>query len=543
MLRCLSLISRGIPITVLIAVLIFAAWPANSQEVKGVYGGAYRIPLPSEPITLDPAVYSDIYSFNVAQNIFDGLVEFDRDLRVIPAIARRWKISRDQRTYTFLLREGVMFHNGRTVTAEDFVFSFTRLLDPQINSPVASLFINIKGAQAYQDGTAAQVAGLQAQDPQTLVIELEKPFAPFLSILAMINAKVVPREAMGPEFSKNPVGTGPFRFTAWDDGKEIVLTANEAYFAGKPFLSSLAFKVYSNIDWDKIFEDFEKGELEHSIVPSQDYDMIASGTSEKPYVFLNQPGLNLVYIGMNAQIKPFDDPRVRQAINYAVDTRTIVKTITKRGSVPATGILPPGIAGYDPHFKGYGYDPQKARELLAAAGYPGGEGIAPLEIWTVSKSESVQAELAAYQKYLADVGIRITPKVAENWKEFIGLINAKKIPLFYAAWYADYPDADNFLYVLGHSTSKTNRMGYVNPETDRLLDAAREESDYMKRADMYQKIDKMVMNDAPVICQHINSFNYVFQPWVKNTSMSPLGISYLPLREVWLEGKEKKDQK
>ncbi len=535
--RCLNSISRGIPIILMIMVLVFLAAPVRSAQVSGVYGGSYRIPLPSEPITLDPAVYSDIYSFNVAQNIFDGLVEFDRDLRVIPSIARRWKISRDQCTYTFQLREGVKFHNGRVVTAEDFVFSFTRLLNPELKSPVASLFNHIKGAAAYQDGTATVVTGLRAPDSRTLVIDLEKPFAPFLSILAMINAKVIPREAIGPLFSKHPIGTGPFRFASWDDGKEIVLSANETYFAGKPFLSSLVFKVYSNIDWDKIFEDFEKGELEHSIVPSQNYDMIASGASGKPYVFLNQPGLNLVYIGMNAKLKPFDDVRVRQAINYAVDTKTIVKTITKRGSIPATGILPPGIAGFDPHFKGYGYDPMKARELLAAAGYPEGKGIAPLEIWTVSKSESVQAELAAYRKYLADVGIRITPRVAENWKEFIDLINDKKIPLFYAAWYADYPDADNFLHVLSHSESKTNRMGYVNPEADRLLDAAREESDYMKRVALYQQIDKMVSKESPVVCQHINSFNYVFQPWVKNMNMSPLGIPYLSLKEVWFDRK------
>ena len=174
---------------------------------------------------------------------------------------------------------------------------------------------------------------------------------------------------------------------------------------------------------------------------------------------------------------------------------------------------------------------------MASAGYPDGKGIPPLEIWTVSKSESVQNELAAYKKYLSDVGIQITPRVAESWKEFIDLINAKKIPMFYAAWYADYPDADNFLYVLCHSGSKTNRMGYVNPDADRLLDLAREESDYMKRADMYQQIDKLVMDESPVICQHINSFNYVFQPWVKNTEMSPLGIAYLSFREVWIDGK------
>jgi peptide/nickel transport system substrate-binding protein/oligopeptide transport system substrate-binding protein len=238
---------------------------------------------------------------------------------------------------------------------------------------------------------------------------------------------------------------------------------------------------------------------------------------------------------MNQTVTPFNDIRVRQAFCHAVDSENIVKQITKQGSVPAKGILPAGIAGFDPNFKGYAYDPAKTRQLLAEAGYPGGRGIPPIEVWTVSKSESVKQELAAYQRYLADVGIQLVPKVANNWKEFIGLINAKKAPMFYAAWYADYPDPDNFLYVLAHSKSPTNRMAYHNPEVDNQLELARHETDYMKRVQMYREIEKQVMSDALIICQHTNSFNCLIQPWVKGVEVGYLGPAYIPLRGVKIE--------
>ncbi|QTA84275.1 ABC transporter substrate-binding protein [Desulfonema magnum] len=531
---------RSVSTIVFLLGLLF--WFFNVQTVSASqekYGGEYRIPLSGDPLTLDPAFYTDIYSFNVAENLFDGLVQFSKDLRVVPAIAKRWKISRDHRTYTFLLRKGVKFHNGREVTADDFIFSFTRILDPKTKSPVISLFLDIRGAKMFYEGKAKTVAGLSATDPYTLNIELERPFAPFLSILAMINAKVVPKEAMGPDFATHPVGTGPFRFHSWEPAKNIILENNPAYFGGKPFLNRLYFRIYPNVEWEKIFSDFEKGLLDQSLIPSHKYELISNPDYKNRYTVISKPGLNLVYIAMNSALKPFGDRRVRQAVSYAADTATIVSEITKRGSVPAKGVLPPGIAGFNPRFKGYSYDPRKARELLAEAGYPGGKGIPPLEIWTVSKSESVKNEILAYQKYLADIGIQLIPKVATNWKEFIGLVNEKKVPIFYMAWYADYPDADNFLHVLFHSESKTNRMGYSDPETDKLLEQARKEMDYMTRVKLYQEIEKRVMQDAPIICQHINSFNYLFQPWVNGIHMNHLGAIYLPFQKIWIDSEKR----
>ena len=523
----------------LVFLVLFVLWGLSPTEgVADIEksGGEYRIPLASEPASLDPAFITSIYAVNVAMNLFDGLVEFDEDLNTVPAIARVWKISRDHRTYTFFLRTGLKFHNGREVTSKDFVFSFSRILSPETKSPVASLFLNIQGARAFHQGRSSRVSGLRAPDRYTLKIELEEPFAPFLSILAMANAKVVPKEEIGPLFGKRPIGTGPFSLDSWQPGKEIVLTANEDYYAGRPFLDKLRFRIYPNIEWEKIFDDFEKGLLEQSIIPSSKYDLITSDTYDlKRYHLISKPTLNLVYLGLNVNMVPFDNHLVRQAVSYAVNTDAIVRDITKRGSIPAKGILPPGIAGYDPHFKGYGYDPQKARKLLREAGYPNGRGIPPIEVWTVSKAESVQQELQEYQRYLAEIGIQLVPKVAKNWKEFVKFINERKAPMYYAAWYADFPDPDNFLYVLLHSKSKTNRMGYHNPEVDELLEQARRETSYMKRVDIYRKVQNLAMMEAPVICQHVNSFNYLLQPWAKGVRVSYLGAAYIPFRKVWIE--------
>ena len=395
------------PAAVCLGLMCMPGSPTATEHTasRGRYGGQYRVPLESEPITLDPHRLTGIYAMNVASNLFDGLVEFDDNLNVVPVIAKIWKISRDHRTYTFRLRQGVHFHNGREVTAGDFIYSFSRILDPEVKSPAKSLFLNIQGAKDFHAGKADIVAGLRAKDKYTLHIELSEPFAPFLSILAMVNAKVVPKEAVGPDFGKHPVGTGPFRFRTWRTGKDIVLDANKDYFAGRPFLDSLRFQIYPNIEWEKVFDKFENGLLEQALIPSNKYDAIKSTAGvKKRFNFVGKSGFNLVYVGLNMGMDVFKDRRVRQAIYHAVDRERITREITRRNSNPAKGILPPGIAGHDPQAKWYTYDPQKAKALLAEAGYPDGIGIPPLEVWTVSKSESVQNELRAYQRYLADIG-------------------------------------------------------------------------------------------------------------------------------------------
>src|SRR5712692_3834729 len=214
-------VSPFLPVILLAALVCALAAPARAQEPKAdgaVAGGVYRRALGHDPATLDPARISDIYSRSVSQQIFDGLVQFDQTLAIAPALAQFWRASRDGLTWTFMLRKGVQFHHGREVTADDVVYSFTRILDPRTRSGAADLFTSIKGAREFREGRAPSVAGLNALDRHTVQVVLADASVPFVSVLAVGHAKIVPKELVereGDGFGLNPVGTGPFRFLRW----------------------------------------------------------------------------------------------------------------------------------------------------------------------------------------------------------------------------------------------------------------------------------------------------------------------------------------
>ena len=227
-------------------------------------GGIYRTSLPWTPKDLDPAFSTDIYSVTVIQQLFDGLVQFDQNLSVVPALATSWQVSGDGLVYTFHLREGARFHNGREVTAEDFVYSFTRILHPNERAGVVSFFEKVKGADGYHRGHNRVVNGLKALAPNTLEITLVEPFAPFLSVLAMKSSKVVPREEVekwGNKFGHHPVGTGPFSLESFDP-ERIVLVANPDYYEGHPYLEKVVYSIYPGAQNERIADDFLAGRLE-----------------------------------------------------------------------------------------------------------------------------------------------------------------------------------------------------------------------------------------------------------------------------------------
>ena len=353
------------------------------------FGGMYRRMLGDNPSTLDPAFVTDIYGRAVVSQIFDGLVQFDAHLKPLPALAEFWEASRDGRTWTFTLRRGVKFHHGREVTAHDVVYSFTRLLDPEKPLPVTELFRRIQGAKEFMQGKAQDVQGLKAVDRYTLQMVLEEPLAPALAVLGLAHAAVVPQEEverLGERFGRAPVGTGPFKFVRWEPNQEIVLEANDQYYEGRPFLDAIVFKIVVGGKLEERFAEFLKGNLEETIIPSGKTDEVRTDPQYRQYQRFRKPTLSLLYIGFNTQLKPFDDKRVRQAFNYAVNKEAIVREITKRGSLPATGALPPGMPGYDPELQGYAYHPAKAKRLLAEAGYPDGAGFPVVQLWSGAPS-------------------------------------------------------------------------------------------------------------------------------------------------------------
>ena len=461
--------------------------------------------LGANPVTLDPALVTDIYGRAIVSQIFDGLVQFDANLKPIPALAEFWEASRDGRTWTFTLRRGVKFHNGREVTAHDVVYSFTRLLDATKPLPVAELFQHIQGAKEFRAGKAASVQGLQAVDRYTFHMVLEEPLAPLLTVLGLANAAVVPQEEVekpGGDFGHAPVGTGPFKFVRWQPNQEIVLEANDQYYEGRPFLDTVVFKIVVGAKLEETFAEFLKGNLEETIIPSGKMDEVRVNPQYRQYQHVRKPTLSLLYLGFNTQMKPFDDRRVRQAFNYAVNKEVIVREITRMGNVPAIGALPPWLLGYDPDLRGYDYNPAKARELLAEAGYPNGTGFPVVQLWSGHQAESTKAELAAYQRYLADIGVQVEIHFAPDWPAFRARLEQGILPMFRLVWIADIPDPDNMLFPLLHSASPTNRTFYRNPRVDQLLEQARKELDEAQRIALYREVERIVLDDAPWITQH-----------------------------------------
>jgi oligopeptide transport system substrate-binding protein len=512
-------------------------WP--EPEMSGEkFGGIYRRIQEDDPATLDPAILTDIYGGAIVRQIFDGLIQFDANLKPTPAIAEFWEASRDGRTCTFNLRRGVKFHNGREVTAQDFVYSFTRLRDPKTPASVADLFRRIQGAKDFMQGKTHHVHGLKAVDRYTLQIMLEEPLASSLMLLGLANAAVVPREEVEKgedRFGRAPVGTGPFKFVRWAPHQEIVLAANDQYYEGRPFLDGIVFKTVVGGKWEETFTEFLQGNLEETMIPSSRIDEVRTDPRYRQYRRFSKPTLSLIYIGFNTQVTPFDDRRVRQAFNYAVNAEAIVREIIRRGGLPAAGALPPGMPGYDPDRQGYAHDPNKARRLLAEAGYPGGAGFPTVQLWSAQKTESIKAELAAYQRYLADVGVQVDIHFAPDWPSYKAMLEQGKLPMFRLIWAADIPDPDNFLYPLLHSTSPTNRTFHRNPRVDQLLEQARKERDDAQRIALYREIERLVLDDAPWITQHHLVLHYLFQPYVQGVELSLLGRRALSMKKIWFK--------
>jgi peptide/nickel transport system substrate-binding protein/oligopeptide transport system substrate-binding protein len=498
-------------------------------------GGAYRRPLGNDPATLDPAGIRDTYGLAVVQQLFDGLVRFDQTLSITPALAQFWRASRDGLNWTFTLRKGVKFHNGQEVTAEDVVYSFTRILDPKERSGVADLFLGIQGAVAFREGKAPSVSGLSAPDRYTLQVTLTEATVPFVSMLAIGQAKIVPKqsvEQLRDRFGSQPIGTGPFKFVRWERGSEIVLAANRDYFDGPPRLSRLVYRIFPAGQLDAVFGEFQKGGLEDSPPPSKDYRQVLASHR---YQYVRRPMFNLRHYGLNTAVKPLDDRRVRQALVLAIDREAIVEEDFLGRYALARGILPPGTMGYNPGIKGYPYDPTRARELLIQAGYPGGRGLPALQVWSSAKHEAIVHEHERIAKNLAGVGVRADFHYVTDWPAFARQMEERRFPIFLLGWNADVPDPDNFLFKLFYSKSPRNYMGYANPAVDALLLQAHGEQEPTRRVDLYRRAEEQILEDAPIIPVWHQTYERLFQPYVRGIEVSGLGDPYIPLRKVWLE--------
>jgi ABC-type transport system substrate-binding protein len=470
-------------------------------------GGEMVVAYKDDLATLDPAIGYDWTNWPAIKMVFDGLLDYDSGTTIQPRIAESMPtVSADGLKYTFKIRKGVKFHNGRELVADDVVYTMTRVLDPKTASPGAGFFLGIKGAQEFADGTATSVSGIKAVDANTVEFTLTSPDVTFLNKMAINFAYIVPKEEVekaGENFGHAPVGTGPYKLKDWTAGQQLVFERNPDYFfEGRPFLDKITIKV--GIEPDVAMLQLEKGEIQlmGDPPPGADWTRITADTAWKNRLEVEQT-VNTTYIAINVTAKPFDDVKVRQALNYAIDKQRIVQLLNGRATV-ANQILPPLMPGYDQNYKGYDYNPDQAKKLLAEAGFPNGFKTS-IECISVDPQPKI---CESFQQDLAKVGIELTINTlaAPNVIDDAG---NGKTPLVWSgglAWTQDYPDPDDFYTpILGCGSNVAggwNWSRYCNEAVDakaiELLGVTNRE----ERLKGYMELFKTLMDDAvwvPVI--------------------------------------------
>jgi peptide/nickel transport system substrate-binding protein/oligopeptide transport system substrate-binding protein len=500
------------------------------------FGGEFHIMLEA-PGTLEPGFVDDVYEACVVNQLYDGLLEADVNLNPVPAIAREWLVSRDGKVYEFTLRDDVRFHNGREVTAHDFVYTFTRIFDPkrEDHGLGGEYLRRIEGVEAYAAGRAAAISGLEAVGDRMLRIRLETPYASFLSALAMDQTKVVAREEIergGAQYDAHPCGTGPFRWERFDeDSKDprIVLAANADYFRGRPYVDRLVVHVPRDYNVDRGAEALLAGEITMSDLPGarqQEFE------SDPRFQIVRRPEFSFSFMGLNVLDRPVHDVRVRRAIAHAVD-RERITALDPVGRVPALGILPPGMFGYTPDPRVLRHDPAESRRLLAEAGYPEGRGLPPIHYWQADRGEIGRQADALLREDLAAVGLDVEFHYVE-WDEFDSRLTGLQLPAFGLTWVADVPDPDSFLTSLFSTAGVYNLFEFSNAEVDSLLAAGSEMRSSGERAEVYRRAERLILEEAPVIPLFHLANNFAVRAEVQGLQITPFGLGNLALERVWL---------
>jgi oligopeptide transport system substrate-binding protein len=490
-----------------------------------------------DPLTLDPACASDAGSAEYIVEIFSGLVSFDRDLNLIADVAEEIPtkenggISADGTVYTFHIRKGVKFHDrSRQVTADDFKFSMERSLSPNTLSTVGTVYLNdIVGAKEFADGDADEVSGIKVVDDYTLQITIDAPKSYFLAKLTYPTAYVVDRNEVsnsdcfrGTEWTRNPNGTGPFKLEEWQLGQRIVLAPNDDFYLDpKPSLAKVTYLLAGG----SALVMYENDEIDLTGVGINDIERIRDPNEPLNAEFSEAPSLDTFYIGFNTQEPPFDDPKVRQAFAMAIDKKVLAEVVLKDLVVPANGVLPPGMPGFNEDLQGLPFDPEGARRLLDEAG--GADSLGDISLLSSGQGANVAPTIEAIAAMWKDnLGVNVDlPQL--QFGQFLQDLDEGNFQMFSLGWVADYVDPQNFLDIKFHSGSPNNETVYSNPQVDALLEEARTEQDQAKRLQLYQQVEETIVQDAPWIPLYHGKTNALVKPYVKGYFLTPFVIPVL----------------
>ncbi|MCH7738419.1 MAG: peptide ABC transporter substrate-binding protein, partial [Chloroflexi bacterium] len=433
----------------------------------------------------------------------------------------------DGTTTTFRLRPNAKFHDGRTVTAGDIKWSLERAADPATEAFTASVFLgDIVGVEQRLSGAATEISGVRVIDERTLTITIDAPKAYFLSKLTYPVSFVLDRQNV--ESDRNwifePNGTGPFKLAEYIPGEVLRLIRFDDYHLGPAMIDEVEFLISGG----NSMLMYENDELHITGIPLGLLEGVLDPSNPlSREVVTAPPQFDVDYFGLNTTEPPFDDVKVRQAFNYAIDRQSLASTLLQDLVVPAAGILPPGFPGYNPNLKGYNYDPEKARRLIQESKYGGLDELPRITLtlpgsFGAAISPSIEAMLAMWEENL---GVNIDLLQTE-WAIFLQDLHQNRFQMFGGlGWIADYPDPENFLDVLFHSESNNNQSEYSNRQLDILLERARVELDETARFELYHQAEEIIVDDAPWIpLWHSNGGSVLIKPNVNDYFLFPIVI-------------------
>jgi oligopeptide transport system substrate-binding protein len=488
--------------------------PVPSSVVVSPAGNTLRLYSDSQPETLDPAVVQDTTSHRFVGLLFSGLVALDSNLEVVPDLAASWDVSASGTVYTFHLRNDATFHDGRPVTAEDVRYSIERACDPRRGSVkrAQSYLDDIVGVMARTMGEASSISGLEVVDDRTIQITIDAPKPYFLSKLTYPTSFVVDRGSVEKDptgWTSYPIGTGPFKMV--DNGADqMVLEAFDGYYGGRPALDRLTFYYRG-----QSMNQYERGELDVISVGIDYIDRILDPKDPLHDDLRIVPQIDVWYIGFNCAMPPFDDAHVRRAFAYATNKQSIADIVYNKMVVPAKGILPPGMPGYNPDLKELPYAPDLAADEMVESSYGDASELPPI-VLTVTGAGTGEMLKEMYSQVL---GVDIEVQVVD-WGVFLQGLDAQQYQMFSLGWIGDYPDPQNFLDLMFHSQSAYNHSAYSNADVDSLVEMARVEQDESKRMQLYQQAEQLVIEDAPWIPLYHSAAYYLVKPYVKNLEIT-----------------------
>lgn len=490
---------------VALTVLGLAA-PLLVQADDAANGGSMIVTYKDDVSTLDPAIGYDWQNWSMIKSLFDGLMDYKPGTtELVNDLAESYALSEDGLTYTFVLRDGVTFHNGRAMTAEDVKYSLDRVTHPATQSPGAGFFASIAGYDAVSSGEAESLSGVSVVDPKTISISLSRPDATFLHVMAINFSSIVPKEVVeefGEDFGKNPVGTGAFELTDWTLGQHLIFSRNEDYWKeGLPNLDQITFEVGQEPVVALLRLQQGEVDIPGDGIPPAKFVEVSNDDKFKDFI-IEGGQLQTGYITMNVNMPPFDNKIVRQAVNMAINKERIVRVINGR-AVVANQPLPPTMPGYAPDYEGYAYDPEAAKAMLAEAGF--GEGFdTELYVYNTDPNPRIAQSI---QQDLKAIGINASIKSLAQANVIAAGGEADQAPMIWSggmAWIADFPDPSNFygpiLGCAGAVPGGWNWSWYCNE----ALDAKAVEADAMtdaeksaEREQLWREIYLSIMEDAP----------------------------------------------